>query len=61
MKYKVAIEVKAKVFVYVEAENFERAKIKAESAVCDYDFGVAQDIDWEAYKAIDENNKEEWF
>lgn len=61
MKYKVAVEVKGKVFVDVEADAPEMARCRAEGVVCDYDFGVAKNLDFEAFKATDENGNKEYF
>lgn len=61
MKYKVAVEVKSKVFIEVEANDFKYARIKAESIVCDCDFGMAKNVDVNAIEAVDEHGNEEYF
>lgn len=57
MKYTVSIAVNGRIDVEVEADNFEDAKSKACTEVCDVDFGNLEWIEWDAVNAEDENGK----
>ena len=60
-KYNVGIAVKGRVYVEVEAENFEDAKKKACEKVYDLDFGALECIDWDAVNAEDETGAHQDF
>lgn len=55
MKYIVSVAVNGRVYVEIDAKNFEEAKKKANNEVGFLDFNRLQCIEWEAVNAEDEN------
>lgn len=52
--YVVNIAVNGRISISVDAENFEEARKKACTEICDADFGNLECIDWHAVNATDE-------
>ena len=57
MKYYVGIAVDGRVYVEVEAENFEEAKDKANDVMCEVNLGQLECINLSVINAEDENGK----
>lgn len=57
MKYYVGIAIDGRVYVEVEADNFDEAKEKAIETFVDMDFGQLENIEAEVINAEDENRK----
>lgn len=57
MKYYVGIAVDGRVYVEVEAENFDEAADKANDIMCEVNLGQLECISWGVVNAEDENGK----
>lgn len=57
MKYYVGIAIDGRVYVEVEADNFDEAKEKAIKTFEDMDFGQLENIEAKVINAEDENGK----
>ena len=57
MKYYVGIAVDGRVYVEVEAENFEEARDKANDVMCEVNLGQLECINWNVINAEDEKGK----
>ena len=57
MKYYVGIAVDGRVYLEVEADNFDEARDKANNMLCEVNLGQLECIDWSVVNAEDENGK----
>lgn len=55
MKYVVGIAVDGRVYIEVEADNFEEARDKANDMMCEVNLGQLECIGWNTVNAEDEN------
>ena len=57
MKYVVGIAVDGRVYIEVEANDFDEAREKANDMLCEINLGQLECVDWNAVNAEDENGK----
>lgn len=57
MKYYVGIAVDGRVYLEVEAEDFQEARDKANDMLCEVNLGQLECIEWHTVNAEDENGK----